>query len=85
MTVLHLAVSGMAIEMTMLLVSHGACLDAQDDVSPSPRGIRVVIYEFKYGRTALHVAALSNYADIAQELLEHGADPNIKDHVRRDS
>ena len=39
MTALHLAVSGMEIEMTRLIVSQGACLDAQDDVSPSTRAI----------------------------------------------
>ena len=36
---------------------------------------------FKYGCTALHISATHNLADIAEVLLEHGADINKKDDV----
>lgn len=34
-------------------------------------------------RTALHLASLEGHAEVVQKLLEHGADINFKDEVRR--
>ena len=52
-----------ALEVVSYLVSTGAHIDDRDD----------------RGRTALMTAAEGNHADIAKLLLNHGADPSLRD------